>query len=120
MDSGTGKTWINESAAKLLSLSEGGEVSSWKVSTSMTELIQSAVNQKEIFLEMNRNLSNMNLEKFSTQWMFTDPEKKYSRLQVYFYPVNGSGKTMVFRRHYFFSFATRNISFIESSFKGKK
>ncbi|AKH76106.1 ATP-binding protein [Leptospira interrogans] len=76
MDSGTGKTWINESAAKLLSLSEGGEVSSWKVSTSMTELIQSAVNQKEIFLEMNRNLSNMNLEKFSTQWMFTDPEKK--------------------------------------------
>lgn len=87
MDSGTGKTWINESAAKLLSLSEGGEVSSWKVSTSMTELIQSAVNQKEIFLEMNRNLSNMNLEKFSTQWMFTDPEKKYSKLQVYFYPV---------------------------------
>ncbi|EMO74363.1 hypothetical protein LEP1GSC127_4888 [Leptospira kirschneri str. 200801925] len=87
MDSGTGKTWINESAAKLLSLSEGGEVSSWKVSTAMTELIQSAVNQKEIFLEMNRNLSNMNLEKFSAQWMFTDPEKKYSRLRVYFYPA---------------------------------
>ncbi|EMO89981.1 ATP-binding protein [Leptospira noguchii] len=76
MDSRTGNTWINESAAKLLSLSHGGDVSSWKVSTSMTELIQSAVNQKEIFLEINRNLSDPNLEKFSTQWIFSDPEKK--------------------------------------------
>ncbi|EMO26876.1 hypothetical protein LEP1GSC170_3529 [Leptospira interrogans serovar Bataviae str. HAI135] len=49
MDSRTGNTWINESAAKLLSLSHGGDVSSWQVSTSMTELIQSAVNQKEFF-----------------------------------------------------------------------
>ncbi|EMY79504.1 GHKL domain protein [Leptospira weilii serovar Ranarum str. ICFT] len=76
MDSGTGKTWINESAAELLTLPKGGEVSSWKISASMTALMQSAVNQKEIFREVNRNLSDPNSKKFSTRWMFADPDKK--------------------------------------------
>lgn len=76
MDSGTGKTWINESAAALLSFPKGGDVSSWEVSNAMTRLMQASVNREEIFLEVNRNLSNPKLETFSTQWTFQDPEKK--------------------------------------------
>lgn len=76
MDSGTGKTWINESAAALLSFSKGGDVSSWEVSNAMTRLMHATENREEIFKEVNRNLSDLQLEKFSTQWMFHDPEKK--------------------------------------------
>ncbi|TGM09630.1 response regulator [Leptospira barantonii] len=76
MDSGTGKTWINESAAVLFSFPKGGDVSSWEVSNAMTRLMQSTVNREEILLEVNRNLSNPKLEKFSTQWKFENPETK--------------------------------------------